>query len=343
MIIHIHDVNLHEVIASMGEQMGSPEVDCFCDETTLTIPRTLGRGYIKGINFQHGLGLLQLNFTLNTTVTMRYILSGSHPLRLIFCQEGSFMYKFEPDNKLYTIEALHSSFSTSTGKYDQYYIFPADTLIQVTVLEIDQQAYLPKIECDLHTVPSSLAAVLRDVDAMDPFLYHTQYSLALADSVYQIHENLLTGLSRKSFLEAKALEMFGLIVDMYTDDHRPDKRSILLRKADIKLIQEAERILTSDLKNTVTIPELAKQVGINTTKLKQGFKTVYNTTINRYLREKRMAEAASLLLSDSLSIRQIADQVGYSNPAHFANLFKERYGALPSEYAKHIRKNFVEV
>ncbi len=341
MTILIHDISLHKVIKTIGEQLGSDSPTFICDETTINIPEKWGQGYIKGINFKGGMGLLQLNMHLSHPITFHYQLERSHPLRLIFCQKGYFSYAFEPENKHFTIEPLFASFSTSTGEYDQKFTFPAHAPIKITILEIDRMAFLSKIECDLYTIPQGLANVFRDVNAADPFEYHTPYSLLLANCVYQIHGNTLSGLSRKTYLEAKALEMFGLIIDLYVDDHLPDKKSILLRKTDVRLIQEAEKILSANLDKTITIPVLAKKIGINTTKLKQGFKSVFGMTINKFLREKRLTQAAALLMNDSLSIRQISSMVGYANPAHFSQLFKERFGALPSEYTKNIKQSII--
>lgn len=338
MIVTIHDVSLHEVLKTISKQLTDGQYTCICDETSIRIPQHLGKGYMKGINFQHGLGLLQLHFTLKEPLTLQYNLDRSHPLRIISCQKGQISYMFEPEYKQHTIEALHTSLATSTDKFEQSLTFAAGTPTQVTILEIDRNAYLPKIECDLYTIPDKLTAVLRDINAHDPFEYQTAYSLHMADAISRIHDNELNGLSRKTFLEAKALEMFGLMIQMYVDDYSAGKTSNLLRKADIALIHHAEKILTADLKYTPTIPELAKLVGINTTKLKQGFKIVFGTTINKHLREKKLLHAASLMMSDSLNIRQIADMVGYANPAHFSQLFKERFGALPSDYARTMKR-----
>ncbi len=338
MITTIHDVHLHKVLKTISREIDDGKYTFICDETSIRIPLQLGEGYIKGINFQHGLGLLQLHFTLKEPLTLHYKLDRSHPLRIISCHQGKVSYMFEPEYCKHTVEALHTSLATCTDKFDQSLIFEAGCPIQVTILEIDRPAYLPKIACELYTIPERLAAVFKDVDAIDPFEYHTAYSLQLADVIAQIHDNDLNGLSRKIFLEAKALEIFGLMIQLYVDDYGGGKTSSLLRKADIALIHHAEKTLTADLKDTPTIPELAKMVGVNTTKLKHGFKIVFGTTINKYLREKKLLHAASLFTSDTLNIRQIADHVGYSNPAHFSQLFKDRFGALPSEYVKTMKR-----
>lgn len=339
MEVIIKELEIHSVIKSIAQQLGTRQVRYFCEETTIAIPPRYGQGYIKGINFMHGLGLLMFNCTFTEEFVLRYSLEQSHPLRLKFCQVGSFKYSFEPepDNESYTIPALHTAFCTSTETYDQIYCVPANTQVQFTSLEINRKEYIKKIECDLETLPQNLANLLRDIDAIDPFTYESAYSLALADVVYDIHNNDLKGLARKTFLEARSLDLFAHIVAQYTDDLNPKNKRVLLRKADVSLIAKARDLLVDNIEKNMTIPELSRKVGVNTTKLKQGFKKVYGCTINEFVRYRKLSLAKEYVLEGTLSVKQIAEKVGYRNYAYFASRFKERYGALPSEYMKRIK------
>jgi AraC-like DNA-binding protein len=58
------------------------------------------------------------------------------------------------------------------------------------------------------------------------------------------------------------------------------------------------------------------------------------TSVRAELRAVRMRQAAELLLGSSLSVRAIASRVGYRQPAHFANAFRQRHGVTPSQYRK---------
>ncbi len=321
----------------MARQLGTRQIRYFCEETTLTIPPQYGQGYIKGINFTNGLGLVMFNCKFNEEVTLRYSLEQSHPLRLKFCQRGIIKYSFEPDQQEYEIPELYTAFCTSTESYDHIYSFPKDTQVQYTSLEILRKKYIDKIECDIETLPDALANLLRDVDAIDPFNYESAYSIALADVVNDIHSNNLKGLARKTLLESRSLDLFAHIITQYVDDLNPKNRRVLLRKADVSLIAEAKKILVENIQSNITIPELSRRVGVNTTKLKQGFKKMYGCTINEYVRYKKLSFAKELVLEGTFSVKQIAEKVGYRNYAYFASRFKERYGALPSEYMKRIK------
>ena len=334
MNVVINHIYLHDVLVSIAEQLNATQIQYTCEETLVVIPYERGEGYIRGINFGGGVGLLVFHCTFHEDTTFRYSLSRSHPLRLVFCQQGTITYQFEPDNIEFDIQALRASLGTSTESYDQQYCFPANTEVEFTSLEIDRARYIEKVQCDLDTIPKRLAKVLRDINAEDPFTYQSNYSLELADIVYQIHHTEHEGLARKSYLEARALDLFAEVIQLFADDQHPNSKQVLLRRSDLDTIVEARNLMLEDLSKNITIPELAKAVGINTTKLKQGFKSVYDQTINEYVRDKRLDTAKDFILEGNLSIKQISERVGYKNYAYFSARFKERYGAVPSEYLK---------
>jgi two-component system response regulator YesN len=56
-----------------------------------------------------------------------------------------------------------------------------------------------------------------------------------------------------------------------------------------------------------------------------------------YLKKVRMLRAKELLSNPNVQIQQVAEQVGYISSRHFAKLFSEYFGHLPSEYRDSFR------
>ena len=65
MQININHVSLHQVLIQIAEQFGASEISYLRDETTIVVPYEHGKGYVRGINFRNGLGLLIFHCTFN--------------------------------------------------------------------------------------------------------------------------------------------------------------------------------------------------------------------------------------------------------------------------------------
>jgi two-component system response regulator YesN len=61
------------------------------------------------------------------------------------------------------------------------------------------------------------------------------------------------------------------------------------------------------------------------------------TNFMSYLKKTRMLKAKELLADPNIQIQQVAEKVGYISARHFARLFAEYFGCLPSEYRDNLR------
>lgn len=53
-----------------------------------------------------------------------------------------------------------------------------------------------------------------------------------------------------------------------------------------------------------------------------------------YLRVMRMKKAAEMLLTEDLTIAEVAYSVGINDPFYFSKCFKNQFGVSPSAYRK---------
>lgn len=84
-----------------------------------------------------------------------------------------------------------------------------------------------------------------------------------------------------------------------------------------------------DLTNTA----IAAHHGISEVYLRKLFLEKYGKTPHRYVIDLRMARARQLLADAALTVTEISEQCGFSNPYHFSRSFKSRVGITPGEYA----------
>jgi AraC-like DNA-binding protein len=107
-----------------------------------------------------------------------------------------------------------------------------------------------------------------------------------------------------------------------------------LKKQDMLNIRQARTILAENFDKHITIPQLARQAGINEAKLKEGFKELYGHSVHTYLQQLRLEKAQQLLLTTELTVTDITYYIGYSHVTHFTTLFKKELGLTPTEWRK---------
>lgn len=75
--------------------------------------------------------------------------------------------------------------------------------------------------------------------------------------------------------------------------------------------------------------------GLTKAKLEQSFRNSFGMTLHKKFMELRMNRAAHLLLnSPDLSIKEIADQIGFQNQMNFATAFRNHFHLTPGEYRR---------
>ena len=77
---------------------------------------------------------------------------------------------------------------------------------------------------------------------------------------------------------------------------------------------------------------LAEQLGTNPSYISRIIKEKTGSNFISLLTERRMQKAVELLTSTDLSVKEIAEQIGYSNSYYFIKIFKEKTGVTPGEY-----------
>jgi AraC-like DNA-binding protein len=80
---------------------------------------------------------------------------------------------------------------------------------------------------------------------------------------------------------------------------------------------------------------MARLVNLSSPRLCYLFKSESGISASRYLKSLRMKEAAVLLSTTFLSVKEIMVRVGLADGSHFVKDFKKIYGMTPTEYRRH--------
>ena len=104
-------------------------------------------------------------------------------------------------------------------------------------------------------------------------------------------------------------------------------------------IRRAISIMSSELSEGINSESVAKRLHLNRSYFTTLFTEVTGMPPGEHLRLIRMERAASLLLSDDLSLSVIAVSVGYSDAFVFSRAFKKHFGISPSEYKNRFKRD----
>lgn len=97
---------------------------------------------------------------------------------------------------------------------------------------------------------------------------------------------------------------------------------------DIQRMERAHDIMKENMHQPLTIDYLATTVGMSASKLKKGFRQLYNNTPMGVLFEMRMRKAYTFLESGK-QVSQVAWSVGYKYPNNFSVAFSRYFGRSP--------------
>ncbi|MBA3707548.1 MAG: helix-turn-helix transcriptional regulator [Planctomycetes bacterium] len=95
---------------------------------------------------------------------------------------------------------------------------------------------------------------------------------------------------------------------------------------------DAQQFIHDHCHRDVCIKDLASRYRLSVRHTARLFSRRFNTSFAEYLSSVRMQTAAHLLLKESLSLKQVARQCGFSSLPAFVRAFKRATGTTPGEY-----------
>ena len=96
-------------------------------------------------------------------------------------------------------------------------------------------------------------------------------------------------------------------------------------------------LIVSDHHRPLKLADLAAAAAVTASHLVRLCRRELSTTPMKLLQDVRIDEAAVLLRHTGLSVKEVADQVGFADPFHFSRAFKQRRGASPRDYRRRVQ------
>lgn len=97
-------------------------------------------------------------------------------------------------------------------------------------------------------------------------------------------------------------------------------------------VKRVIELMEGDPSRAFSLGEMAESVNLSPPYFCYLFKSITGVPPARYLKSLRMQQAATLLTTTFLSVKEIVRRVGCTDESHFVRDFKRIYGVTPSEY-----------
>lgn len=102
---------------------------------------------------------------------------------------------------------------------------------------------------------------------------------------------------------------------------------------------DLSEIVHNHLYTNTSIEDLAKLANMSLSSFKRAFQKRFSTSPGDYFLAYKIKKAKSLLSSTSLSVSEIAFEVGFNDPSYYTRVFKLKTGYTPTQYRQKGKMN----
>ncbi|MBC9911704.1 helix-turn-helix domain-containing protein [Chitinophaga varians] len=151
----------------------------------------------------------------------------------------------------------------------------------------------------------------------------------LVSFIHSLDCMLRSGQAIHPDLRKVKLEELFLYLAIHSPEQMQRMRNMHTEAGEDLMIRQA---VTSHMDHSITVEELAFLCNMSLSSFKRKFARMYGNSPNRWLLEKRMERAATMLRQDNRKASEIYYELGYENLSSFIQSFKQIYGITPKQY-----------
>jgi AraC family transcriptional regulator, regulatory protein of adaptative response / methylphosphotriester-DNA alkyltransferase methyltransferase len=105
------------------------------------------------------------------------------------------------------------------------------------------------------------------------------------------------------------------------------------------LFDEAVEMIEREPSSSLDLDTVARSLATSRRQLQRAFAEIGGTTFRSYALEVRMRRAREFLRDTDMSVREIAERVGYRKPPQFCKTFRRQHGQSPSRFRGDVRSD----
>ncbi|MGF1567522.1 MAG: helix-turn-helix domain-containing protein [Nodosilinea sp.] len=159
----------------------------------------------------------------------------------------------------------------------------------------------------------------------------SKLNLPIRRALWEIVQCPWQGVTKRLFLEGKALELLSLLVEWERGIQAQDDGT-KVPAGNRERVHYARELLLQNLHEPLSLAELAQRSQLNEFALKQGFKQEFGQTVFDYLLDYRLEQARQMLERGAMQVSEVMAAVGLKNRSYFAAAFRQKFGQNPKQY-----------
>ncbi|WP_297931960.1 AraC family transcriptional regulator [uncultured Coprobacter sp.] len=161
----------------------------------------------------------------------------------------------------------------------------------------------------------------------------------LSDTTTHAILDCSTFLSKKSISECPELEVHQNLLEFFKIlySHKSELHHSKIPPPDSKTqirMQKMLQYIQKHFSETISLEDLAASANISRSEAGRCFQRYYADTPMSYLIRYRLQQAQRLLLTSTLSVKEISCKCGFSDISYFIKVFRKHMNQTPSEYRK---------
>ncbi|MYY27391.1 helix-turn-helix transcriptional regulator [Elizabethkingia anophelis] len=295
-------------------------------ETIDHVDNKIIKGFIKEISFED-IMIKHFNLKLTDNISFDYK-TNCETIEIFFVLEGNISQRKHNSHMYLEYQSENQSIIYNNG---------IDTIMEIN----SQKINVLKIDISSNIFLKYLPTEIKQFKSFAEEIQYKNHCI-MGNNIYKINNHInsiinkiincnLNGHFKKMYLKSKVIKLLLTQLQHQVDI---EKKTYSLKNQNINKIYEVRDYLLKNLHEELTLSEIAKTFGTNINILKTGFREVFNTTIFKFIHDKKMEQARQLLETKCVNIKEVAYMLGYSQPQHFTSAFKKKYGILPSKIKK---------
>ena len=308
-------------IEMVAEQFGTSVTD-----NGFTVPSSVGSGFFKQYYPLPWLTLTYISFVAYEPMTMiRRSVENSKWIPVMFyINEHKHEQIIGTSTKTVGIDTLDGIFMPSSSIPTEW-SFPPKRRYENITLTFNKD-WLRKMDM---AHESYIGRLLHSDKAFYLFETITPAMQQILDGIKSIAEG--DALFSALHLHGKAIELLTMFLEKL--EKRSEVKSLSnLNLNDVEAVFRVRRQILQRLNNVPSIPELAREAAMSSSKLQKCFKQVIGKAIAEYALSEKMEWAKRLLSTRLYLVSEVGYKIGYANLSHFTEAFRKYHRINPKQY-----------